>query len=305
MASSTLTEYYKLSQFQPNDTANWLDDYNPDMQKIDTALHALSEQTAPLQDQIDALDARLDTEEAQSQLQGEQIVSLQTSINRNNDRVDNMQTKVNSLNGEVDTLQAQVEVLQNGEPSQQQAIERLQQDVADIKTVNDAQATAIATNAEGVGDNAENIATIRGQLNDFGQLAKTVWTPGSNITGNLTMLTTWHNVRCLQTGYGALEWHDMSAVDKITIDGNEWDVLATAEGKVFNTKWPEGSEEQPNTTVTHIQQGWLDDLGTYKPIHYYWHYDVLSNTTYLLYDLMGDTVQTGAVTSDNVMFIED
>ena len=43
MASSHKTEHYGLSQFAPLDRPAWLVDYNSDMAKIDTALHAIAE----------------------------------------------------------------------------------------------------------------------------------------------------------------------------------------------------------------------------------------------------------------------
>ncbi len=336
MASSTLTEYYKLSQFQPNDTANWLDDYNPDMQKIDDALHALSEQTAPLQDQLDALDARLDTEEAQSQLQGEQIVSLQTAINRNNENVATLTTRVNNTVGEVNSLSVRVEAMEGDVAANTEGVLnvtyglRAYQEKTDL--VIEHHFTTIAELQQGVSENAAAIGQALGQLQDFENLTITNWTLGAQITGELKMATCWHNMRELRCGApGTVNFHDPAQFEMYDInnapptEGEEhtamlFPVLATATGKVFNTHWPDGSTEQPNDDLNYIGAIYIRKLSTealprqFEPIDVAWHYDVNADKTYLLLSkarrndaetVWPDIISTGDGIWNNLTFIQD
>lgn len=336
MASSTRTEYYKLSQFQPNDTANWLDDYNPDMQKIDTALHELSEQTAPLQDQINALDARLDTEEAQSQLQGEQIVSLQTAINRNNENVANLTTRVNNAVGEVNSLSARVEAMEEDVAAHTEGILNVTNGLRAYQEKTDPvieqHSATIAELQQGVSENSTAIGQALGQLQDFENLTITNWTLGAQITGELKMATCWHNMHELRCGVpNAITFHDPAQFEMYDInnvppeEGTEnsvalYPVLATANGKIFNTDWPEGSTEQPNDALNYIGSINIYKLAAettprqFSPIDVGWHYDVSADKTYLLLssDRWGneattwpDIISTGDGIWNNVTFIQD
>lgn len=336
MASSTRTEYYKLSQFQPNDTANWLDDYNPDMQKIDTALHELSEQTAPLQDQINALDARLDTEEAQSQLQGEQIVSLQTAINRNNENVANLTTRVNNAVGEVNSLSARVEAMEEDVAAHTEGILNVTNGLRAYQEKTDPvieqHSATIAELQQGVSENSTAIGQALGQLQDFENLTITNWTLGAQITGKLEMATCWHNMHELRCGVpSAITFHDPAQFEMYNIDnvppakGKDnspqlYPVLATANGKIFNTHWPEGSAEQPNDALNYIGSINIRKLAAetgprqFSPIDVAWHYDVSANKTYLLLSSARrgngvpswtDIISTGDGIWNNLTFVQD
>lgn len=336
MASSTRTKYYQLSQFQPNDTANWLDDYNPDMKKIDDALHALSEQTAPLQDQINALDARLDTEEAQSQLQGEQIVSLQTAINRNNENVATLTTRVNNAVGEVNSLSARVEAMEEDVAANVEGILNVTNGLRAYQEKTDPvieqHSTTIAELQQGVSENTTAIEQALGQLQDFENLTITNWTLGAQITGELKMATCWHNMRELRCGVpGAINFHNPAQFEMYDIDnvppaeGEDnspqlYPVLATANGKIFNTHWPEGSAEQPNDSLNFIGTIYIRKLSTealprqFSPVDVVWHYDVNADKTYLLLSSerrgdeitsWTDIIATGDEIWNNVTFIQD
>lgn len=336
MASSTRTKYYKLSQFQPNDTANWLDDYNPDMQKIDETLHALSEQTAPLQDQIDALDARLDTEEAQSQLQGEQIVSLQTAINRNNENVATLTTRVNNAVGEVNSLSARVEAMEEDVAANVEGILNVTNGLRAYQEKTDPvieqHSTTIAELQQGVLENAAAIRQASGQLQDFENLTITNWTLGAQITGELKMATCWHNMRDLRCGVpGAINFHDPAQFEMYDINSVPpaedeehtamlFPVLATANGKIFNTDWPDGSTEQPNDDLNYIGTINIRKLATetlprqFEPIDVAWHYDVSADKTYLLLSKARrndaevdwpDIISTGDGIWNNLTFVQD
>lgn len=336
MASSTRTKYYKLSQFQPNDTANWLDDYNPDMQKIDETLHALSEQTAPLQDQIDALDARLDTEEAQSQLQGEQIVSLQTAINRNNENVATLTTRVNNAVGEVNSLSARVEAMEEDVAANVEGILNVTNGLRAYQEKTDPvieqHSTTIAELQQRVLENAAAIGQALGQLQDFENLTITNWTLGAQITGELKMVTCWHNMRDLRCGVpGAINFHDPAQFEMYDINNVPpaedeehtamlFPVLATANGKIFNTDWPEGSTEQPNDDLNYIGTINIRKLATetlprqFEPIDVAWHYDVSADKTYLLLSKARrndaeadwpDIISTGDGIWNNLTFVQD
>lgn len=336
MASSTRTEYYKLSQFQPNDTANWLDDYNPDMQKIDTALRELSEQTAPLQDQINALDARLDTEEAQSQLQGEQIVSLQTAINRNNENVANLTTRVNNAVGEVNSLSARVEAMEEDVAAHTEGILNVTNGLRAYQEKTDPvieqHSITIAELQQGVSENSTAIGQALGQLQDFENLTITNWTLGAQITGELKMATCWHNMHELRCGVpSAITFHDPAQFEMYNIDnvppaeGEDnspqlYPVLATANGKIFNTHWPKGSAEQPNDALNYIGSINIRKLAAetgprqFSPIDVAWHYDVSANKTYLLLSSARrgngvtswtDIISTGDGIWNNLTFVQD
>lgn len=336
MASSTRTKYYKLSQFQPNDTANWLDDYNPDMQKIDETLHALSEQTAPLQDQIDALDARLDTEEAQSQLQGEQIVSLQTAINRNNENVATLTTRVNNAVGEVNSLSARVEAMEEDVAANVEGILNVTNGLRAYQEKTDPvieqHSTTIAGLQQHVLENAAAIGQALGQLQDFENLTITNWTLGAQITGELKMVTCWHNMRDLRCGVpGAINFHDPAQFEMYDINNVPpaedeehtamlFPVLATANGKIFNTDWPDGSTEQPNDDLNYIGTINIRKLATetlprqFEPIDVAWHYDVSADKTYLLLSKARrndaeadwpDIISTGDGIWNNLTFVQD
>lgn len=336
MASSTRTKYYQLSQFQPNDTANWLDDYNPDMKKIDDALHALSEQTVPLQGQIDALDARLDTEEAQSQLQGEQIVSLQTAINRNNENVTALTSRVNNAVGEVNSLSARVEAMEEDVAAHTEGILNVTNGLRAYQEKTDPvieqHSTTIAELQQGVSENAAAIGQALGQLQDFENLTIINWTLGAQITGELKMATCWHNMRELRCGVPeAINFHDPAQFEMYDInnvppaEGEEhtamlFPVLATANGKIFNTHWPDGSTEQPNDDLNYIGAIYIRKLSTealprqFSPVDVVWHYDVNADKTYLLLssERRGDEVTswtdiiaTGDEIWNNVTFIQD
>lgn len=336
MASSTRTKYYQLSQFQPNDTANWLDDYNPDMKKIDDALHALSEQTVPLQGQIDTLDARLDTEEAQSQLQGEQIVSLQTAINRNNENVTALTSRVNNAVGEVNSLSARVEAMEEDVAAHTEGILNVTNGLRAYQEKTDPvieqHSTTIAELQQGVSENAAAIGQALGQLQDFENLTIINWTLGAQITGELKMATCWHNMRELRCGVPeAINFHDPAQFEMYDInnvppaEGEEhtamlFPVLATANGKIFNTHWPDGSTEQPNDDLNYIGAIYIRKLSTealprqFSPVDVVWHYDVNADKTYLLLssERRGDEVTswtdiiaTGDEIWNNVTFIQD
>lgn len=336
MASSTRTKYYQLSQFQPNDTANWLDDYNPDMQKIDDALHALSEQTAPLQDRIDALDARLDTEEAQSQLQGEQIVSLQTAINRNNENVTTLTSRVNNAVGEVNSLSARVEAMEGDVAANVEGILNVTNGLRAYQEKTDPvieqHSTTIAELQQDVSENTTAIGQALGQLQDFENLTITNWTLGAQITGELKMATCWHNMHELRCGVPrAVNFHDPAQFEMYDINNVPptegeahtamlFPVLATASGKVFNTHWPDGSTEQPNDGLNYIGVIYIRKLSTeglprqFEPIDVAWHYDVSADKTYLLLSKARrndagtdwtDIISTGDGIWNNVTFVQD
>lgn len=309
MASSTLTEYYKLSQFQPNDTANWLDDYNPDMQKIDTALHELSEQTAPLQDQIDALGARLDTEEAQSQLQGEQIVSLQTAMNTNTQKTNDAVNRVNVLTGRVDSVETLLdtfnEQINTKIPEIEETLSELETALNEQETINATQSTSIASNTGNIAQNLQSINAINNQLNDFENVKTTSLPLAPQFTGNLVMLTTFHNIRQLLS-YGAVEIHDADTLEHVT-DGDFTSAgykLATAQGKIFNTHAPVGAEEQPNTDEAFI--GLISFNEPDSLCNLSWHYSVANDETYIIITpVSGAMPNTGARTTASNAFIQD
>lgn len=73
MAASEHTSHYSLSQFGPGDRPSWIDDYNSDMQILDTAVSGA---------QSDATEAKLGASAAQSSIQqvSQQIGDMQDTM---------------------------------------------------------------------------------------------------------------------------------------------------------------------------------------------------------------------------------
>lgn len=311
MSASTFTKNLHLSQFQPHDTPDWLSDYNSDMEKIDTGFTALSQQTEPLEEQMAALTARVEQEEAQSQLQAQQIVSLQTGLNRNNETVADMKTRVNNLGADVDALTARVEATEDSATESAEAVQKVADDLAAYQAKTDpvieAQGVDIAAAKNDIVTLQNAVDNIENQLEDFSNLAVTDWTAAAQVTGDLKMLTTWHNLRQLQLEE-ALELHDVEQLEKVS--HGEWTssayALASSPGKVFNTHAPSGAQEAPNEAENYIGSAPL--AGSSVMLNYYWHYDVEADVTYILFDLRdagGPALATGQKTGGNLVFIAD
>ena len=60
MAASEHTPHYSLSQFGPGDRPSWIDDYNADMQTLDTALGDGNQAVTDMTDEITAIKNKLD-----------------------------------------------------------------------------------------------------------------------------------------------------------------------------------------------------------------------------------------------------
>lgn len=105
------TKNLKLSQFDPNDVPNWLDQYNTDMEKIDAANGSQSATNAEY-------DTRFTTDE-------ELINNNRTQINENTQDIANIKDDIknikggsnvnlNTLQGEITTLEQSVTNLKGG-----------------------------------------------------------------------------------------------------------------------------------------------------------------------------------------------
>lgn len=60
MAASEHTPHYSLSQFGPDDRPSWIDDYNADMQTLDTAIRDENQAVADITNEITDIKNRLD-----------------------------------------------------------------------------------------------------------------------------------------------------------------------------------------------------------------------------------------------------
>lgn len=280
MSSSTFTSNYHLSQFQPEDTPDWLADYNSDMLRIDSALKDISGVAEPVAAGLAALTTRVEQEEAANELQTEQLEYIMTGLNRVQES-DNKQTlTINALNGRVNTAENRITALEDKAPDTANELVQLRQDITGLETTVSGHATAIATAQADIVTAQQTANSAITKMNDFNMITETDFTPAAQVTGTVKLRTTWHNLRQVMVN---AELHEIANIEHVTDVGY---VLASAEGKIFNTHWPEGSTEEPNTTFNTIgtinAAGAALDSATPQTLLLGWHYDVTNNKTLLV-----------------------
>lgn len=280
MSSSTFTPNYHLSQFQPEDTPDWLADYNPDMAKIDAALHELSGITEPLVMELSALTDRVVAEESANELQQEQIEHVMTGVNRITENDNRQELRINRLSGGLQSAEARITALEDATPGTASELTQIKQNIETLQTVVSGHSTSIATAQNDITAAQQTADTAITKMNDFNMITETDFTPAAQVTGTVKLRTTWHNLRQFMIDG---ELHEIATLEHVENVGY---VLASADGKVFNTHWPEGSAEQPNTTFNPIGSIYAsgESLGSTTPqiIMLGWHYDVTNNKTLLV-----------------------
>lgn len=299
MPSSTFTSNYHLSQFQPEDTPDWLADYNSDMLKIDSSLKEISGVAEPVAAGLEALITRVEQEEAANELQNEQLEYIMTGLNRVQES-DNKQTlTINALNGRVNTAEDRIAALEDNAPTTANELVQIRQDIAGLETTVSGHTTAIATAQANIVTAQQTADSAITKMNDFNMVTEVEFTPAAQVTGTVKLRTTWHNLRQVMVN---AELHEIANIEQVADVGY---VLASAEGKIFNTHWPEGTTEEPNTTFNTIGTinvaGAALDSTTPQTLLLGWHYDVANNKTLLVMkpwaasaDFVAD-YQTGAV----------
>ncbi len=280
MPSSTFTPNYHLSQFQPEDTPDWLADYNSDMLRIDSTLKDISGVAEPVAAGLEALTTRVEQEEAANELQTEQLEYIMTGLNRVQES-DNKQTlTINALNGRVNTAEDRLAALEDNAPNTANELVQIRQDITGLETIVSGHATAIATAQADIITAQQTADSAITKMNDFNMITETEFTPAAQVTGTVKLRTTWHNLRQVMVN---AELHEIANIEHVTDVGY---VLASAEGKIFNTHWPEGTTEEPNTTFNTI--GTINAAGaalgstTPQTLLLGWHYDVTNNKTLLV-----------------------
>lgn len=280
MSSSTYTPNYHLSQFQPEDTPDWLEDYNPDMAKIDAALHELSGITEPLAEELNALTARVVAEESANELQQEQIEHVMTGVNRITENDNKQELRINRLSGELQSAETRIAALEDASPGTASELTQIKQNIETIQTVVDRHSTSIAAAQTDITTAQQTADAALNKMSDFNMVTETEFTPAAQVTGTMKVRSTWHNLRQFMIDG---ELHEMASLEHVESVGY---VLASADGKVFNTHWPEGSEERPNTTFNPIGSIYASgeplDSTTPQIIMLGWHYDVTNNKTLLV-----------------------
>lgn len=280
MSSSTFTPNYHLSQFQPEDTPDWLADYNSDMLRIDSSLKKISGVAEPVATGLAALTARVEQEEAANELQTQQLEYIMTGLNRVQES-DNQQTlTINALNGRINTAESRIAALEDNAPDTANELVQIRQDITGLETTVSNHATAIATAQADIVTAQQTADSAITKMNDFNMIAETEFTPAAQVTGTVKLRTTWHNLRQVMVN---AELHEIANIEHVTDVGY---VLASAEGKIFNTHWPEGTTEEPNTTFNTIgtinAAGAALDSATPQTLLLGWHYDVTNNKTLLV-----------------------
>lgn len=171
MPASKETEYYKLSQFEPDDVPTWQGNYNEDMQKIDEAIHEASENGGDTVS-VDAQDGKATI--TVTNAQGETKTEIKTITQEQSDKVDNLanikKVGANLTLEEDGTLNAEESTvdfneLENRPKYGGQAMSG-STDIPDLSS-------AVAKNSSDIATNTANIATN-----------------ATNITANQTAITT-------------------------------------------------------------------------------------------------------------------
>lgn len=155
------TKNLKLTQFDPNDIPNWLDQYNSDMEKIDTA--NISQSTTNAQ-----YESRFDNDE-------ELIRNNRAQINENTQDIANIKENVNNIKGgsttsiadlesEVNTVSQSLTTLKGGSTK---TIAELESDLADDKTALDSLDARVGTLEDTVTTLSGSVSKIGTNLTTF------------------------------------------------------------------------------------------------------------------------------------------
>lgn len=212
MSSSKKTEYYGLSQFEPNDTPTWLGDYNGDMEKIDEAIHNVQENGGS--------DVTVETEDGKATItvtkDGESEASeIQTITQAQSEKLDglaNIQkigdnltlTEDGTLNGEESTVN--FNELEN-RPKYGGSVMTSSTEIPDLSSTVADNTTKIATNASEIAAVNALIQSTQGNLTTEVTNRETADT---NLQNQIDALVSKTDVVDIVGDYAQLEAYDTS-----------------------------------------------------------------------------------------------
>lgn len=114
MSATNHTQNYDLSQFVGGDIPSWLNDYNGDMSKIDSAIAGVASGAGDVASDVNALKSRMTSAEADIDTAESNIATLQNTVSTQGAQITQNTTNITTTNSNVSALDTRVTALEQG-----------------------------------------------------------------------------------------------------------------------------------------------------------------------------------------------
>lgn len=112
MSATNHTQNYDLSQFVGGDIPSWLNDYNGDMSKIDSAIAQVASGAGDVASDVNALKSRMTTAEADIDTAESNIATLQSTVSTQGAQITQNTNNITTTNSNVSALDTRVTALE-------------------------------------------------------------------------------------------------------------------------------------------------------------------------------------------------